>query len=97
MAQIAHSWNSYTVIGGQRVWERTGFDKTLTTRGCVTHCCSSLLIHHHCREENGYSPADAVAGNNETEALNDLKRDGGENRSSNGKVVVVAASAEVEV
>ena len=53
--------------------------------------------HHHCREENGYSPADAVAGNNETEALNDLKRDGGENRSSNGKVVVVAASAEVEV
>ena len=97
MAQIAHSWNSCTIIGVQRVRERTGFDKKLTTRGCVTHCCSSLLIHHHCREENGYSPADAVAGNNETEALNDLKCDGGENRSSNGKVVVVAASAEVEV
>lgn len=57
---------------------------------------------HNCRDENGYSPADAVAGNNETVPLNDMKYDGSgrpENRSTkNGKVVVVtAASAEVEV
>ena len=85
MAQIAYSRHSSAVIGRQRAREPH------------TSHRQWRLQTHNCRDENGYSPADAVAGNNETVALNDMKYDGTENRSSNGKVVVVAASAEVEV